>query len=95
MSTPIEQVDGPQVGAEGHLPQRRFLLRHHVPLIGLKLDLFTPMFAMSRISGWSGPLLEQLGDNRLYRPAAKYVGPHDQRYVPMDKHGVVQSVSSF
>ena len=53
--------------------------------IGLKLDLFTPMFAMSRIAGWAGHIIEQLSDNRLYRPGAKYVGPHDVAYTPIDR----------
>ena len=44
------------------------------------------MFVVSRIGGWRGHVLEQLDGNRLFRPSrAKYVGPHDQRYIPIDK----------
>ena len=54
--------------------------------LGIELDLFTPIFAVSRISGWTAHVMEQLGDNRLIRPRADYVGPaYPQRYVPIDR----------
>ena len=43
--------------------------------LGIDLDLFTPVFAVSRISGWTAHVLEQLSDNRLIRPRAEYTGP--------------------
>jgi citrate synthase len=53
--------------------------------LGLALDLFTPLFAVSRISGWAAHVIEQLDDNRLIRPRADYIGPtYPQKYVPMD-----------
>jgi citrate synthase len=52
--------------------------------LGLDVDLFTPIFAVSRISGWTAHVIEQLDDNRLIRPRAEYVGPkYPNRYVPM------------
>jgi citrate synthase len=46
--------------------------------------LFTPIFAVSRISGWTAHVIEQLDDNRLIRPRADYVGPtYPQKYVPV------------
>ena len=49
--------------------------------LGIDVDLFTPVFAVSRISGWTAHVLEQLADNRLIRPRAEYVGPeYRQRY---------------
>src|ERR1700726_1135462 len=52
--------------------------------MGIDVDLFTPVFAVSRISGWTAHVIEQLDDNRLIRPRADYVGPaYPQRYVPM------------
>jgi citrate synthase len=52
--------------------------------LGVDVDLFTPVFAVSRISGWTAHVIEQLDDNRLIRPRADYVGPaYPQRYVPM------------
>jgi citrate synthase len=53
--------------------------------LGIDVDLFTPIFAVSRISGWSAHVIEQLDDNRLIRPRADYVGPsYPQHYVPME-----------
>ncbi len=54
--------------------------------LGIDIDLFTPIFAVSRISGWTAHVMEQLNDNRLIRPRAEYVGPaYPNRYVPIDK----------
>jgi 2-methylcitrate synthase len=54
--------------------------------LGFKIDLFTPIFAVSRISGWTAHVLEQYANNRLIRPRADYVGPpYPQRYVPIDQ----------
>lgn len=54
--------------------------------LGIDIDLFTPIFAVSRISGWTAHVMEQLNDNRLIRPRADYVGPqYPQKYVPVDK----------
>lgn len=47
-------------------------------------DLFTPIFAISRVSGWTAHILEQYADNRLIRPRAEYVGPVNQTYIPID-----------
>jgi citrate synthase len=55
---------------------------YHV--LGIDVDLFTPIFAVSRISGWTAHVIEQLDDNRLIRPRADYLGPrYPQRYVPI------------
>ena len=43
--------------------------------LGIDIDLFTPIFAVSRVSGWAAHVIEQLGDNRLIRPRAEYQGP--------------------
>jgi len=55
---------------------------YHV--LGIDIDLFTPIFAVSRICGWTAHVLEQLSDNRLIRPRADYIGPeYPQHYVPI------------
>jgi citrate synthase len=57
---------------------------YHV--LGIDEDLFTPIFAVSRISGWAAHVIEQLDDNRLIRPRAEYIGPeYPNRYVPIDR----------
>jgi 2-methylcitrate synthase len=54
--------------------------------LGIDLDLFTLVFAVSRISGWTAHVIEQLDDNRLIRPRADYVGPqYPARYVPIEQ----------
>jgi citrate synthase len=54
--------------------------------LGIDVDLFTPVFAVSRIGGWTAHVIEQLGDNRLIRPRADYIGPaYPQHYVPVDR----------
>jgi len=53
--------------------------------LGIHTDLFTPIFAVSRISGWTAHVLEQYANNRLIRPRADYTGPdYPQRYVPVE-----------
>ncbi len=51
----------------------------------LPTDLFTPIFAISRIVGWTAHILEQWSDNRLIRPRAEYTGPIDLKYVPLEQ----------
>jgi len=54
--------------------------------LGLDVDLFTPVFAVSRISGWTAHVIEQLDDNRLIRPRADYIGPeYPNKYVAMEQ----------
>src|SRR6266571_3355852 len=54
--------------------------------LGIDVDMFTPVFAVSRISGWTAHVIEQLDDNRLIRPRADYVGPaYPQHYIPIDR----------
>jgi citrate synthase len=55
-------------------------------MLGIDLDLFTPIFAVSRISGWAAHVIEQLDDNRLIRPRAEYIGPeYPVRYTAIEK----------
>ncbi len=56
-------------------------------VMGIPLDLYTPIFAVSRVSGWCAHVLEQHADNRLIRPRADYVGHMDRRWVPVRKRG--------
>ncbi|MEO8538968.1 MAG: citrate/2-methylcitrate synthase, partial [bacterium] len=54
-------------------------------MLGIPSDLYTPIFAMSRITGWTAHLLEQYADNRLVRPNALYEGAANRQYVTVDK----------
>jgi citrate synthase len=55
--------------------------------MGIPTDLFTPIFACSRISGWTAHVLEQYENNRLIRPRAEYVGPRGLKYNPIGERG--------
>jgi len=56
--------------------------------LGIDIDLYTPIFAISRVSGWTAHVIEQLDDNRLIRPRAEYIGPaYPSPYIPMDERG--------
>jgi citrate synthase len=55
--------------------------------MNIPTELFTPIFALSRVSGWTAHVIEQLKDNRLIRPDADYVGPDKVEYVPIEKRG--------
>jgi citrate synthase len=56
--------------------------------LGIPVDLFTPIFAISRMSGWTAHILEQYRNNRLIRPRAEYTGkPDGQPWVPLDQRG--------
>ena len=54
-------------------------------MMGIPTDLFTPVFAVSRVSGWTAHILEQYADNRLIRPRAEYIGEKNVPYVPIDQ----------
>ncbi len=54
-------------------------------MLGIPTELFTPVFALSRVSGWTAHILEQYGHNRLIRPRAEYIGKPPRAYVSIDK----------
>jgi citrate synthase len=70
---------------KGLLPNVDFYSASVYTYLGMPRDLFTPIFAVSRVSGWIAHILEQYADNRLIRPRAEYVGPQARAYVPMNE----------
>jgi citrate synthase len=80
MSKTIEEF----ILKEKHLyPNVDFYSASTYYLMGIPLDLYTPIFAMSRVSGWVAHILEQYSNNRLIRPMAEYIGVIDQKYIPL------------
>src|SRR6204780_2006416 len=57
-------------------------------MLGIDIDLYTPIFAVSRISGWAAHVIEQMDDNRLIRPRAEYIGPvYPSHWIPIEERG--------
>ena len=82
MSEKIEKI---MHDKKGMYPNVDFYSASTYYLMGIPLDLYTPIFAVSRISGWTGHILEQYGNNKLIRPRAEYIGKRDQKYVPINE----------
>ena len=80
MSRKVEEV---MMREKGLYPNVDFYSASTYYMMGIPLDLYTPIFAISRISGWAGHVLEQYADNKLIRPRAEYVGARGARYVPI------------
>jgi citrate synthase len=54
--------------------------------LGIPVELYTPIFAVSRVSGWTAHILEQYANNRLIRPRTEYIGPaYPQHVLPIDQ----------
>ncbi len=83
MSKRIEAIMHEAVAAKGIYPNVDFYSATTYASLGLDLDLFTCIFAMSRMAGWTGHCIEQLDGNKLIRPHAEYTGPHGVPYVPV------------
>lgn len=81
ISVKVEQLVTAQKGLK---PNVDFYSASVYTILGIPRDLFTPIFAISRLSGWTAHILEQLEDNRLIRPRAEYTGATNQKYVPIE-----------
>jgi len=80
MSQRIEQL---MLEKKGMHPNVDFYSASTYYLMDIPLDLFTPIFAVSRISGWTGHILEQYANNKLIRPRAEYIGQRGLKYKPI------------
>jgi citrate synthase len=83
MSRRIEQL---VTGEKKLYPNVDFYSASTYYTLGIPIDLFTPIFAVSRVSGWTAHCLEQYANNRLIRPRTDYIGPsYPQTFLPLDQ----------
>ncbi len=75
----------PNLGQKGVYPNVDFYSGIVYQALGVPRDLFTPVFAVARVAGWLSHWLEQVKNNRIFRPEQVYVGKHDVHYVPLEK----------
>ncbi|HQR13837.1 MAG TPA: citrate synthase [Nitrospira sp.] len=81
----VEQLASERLQGKGIYPNVDFYSGIIYDKMGIEVDLFTPLFAMARVSGWLAHWLEQLRENKLYRPDQIYSGEHDRHYVPIER----------
>ncbi|MCA9603069.1 MAG: citrate (Si)-synthase, partial [Myxococcales bacterium] len=89
----LEKQMAELVGHKGVYPNVDFYSGIVYQKMGIPTDVFTPVFAMARVSGWVAHLLEQLEDNRIFRPNQIWVGQQDRTFVPMDERGRPKATS--
>jgi citrate synthase len=82
MSTDMERV---VLEVKGLYPNVDFFAASVYHALGIPTDLFTPVFAVSRMAGWTAHVIEQHLDNRLIRPDSEYIGVRDQKWVALDE----------
>ncbi|MGH2663131.1 MAG: citrate/2-methylcitrate synthase [Actinomycetota bacterium] len=80
-----ERIEKVVMDAKGLYPNVDFYAASVYHSLGIPTDLFTCVFAASRISGWTAHVREQLADNRLIRPESDYIGPRNQTYVNIEE----------
>jgi len=80
-----QQIEKVVMDEKGLYPNVDFYAASVYRSINIPTDLFTTVFAASRVSGWTAHVREQLADNRLIRPESDYIGPQDQTYVPLEE----------
>ena len=83
----LERQMAELVGGKGIYPNVDFYSGIVYQKLGIPTDLFTPIFAISRVAGWIAHLLEQLEGNRIFRPSQIWVGEADRDFVPIDDRG--------
>lgn len=85
MSRIVERTFQPTVAAKGVYPNVDFYSASTYHMMGIPDDLFTPIFACSRVVGWTTHIMQQYANNRIFRPSSDYVGPQNLKWVPVEK----------
>ncbi|ROO25839.1 bifunctional 2-methylcitrate synthase/citrate synthase [Salinisphaera japonica] len=82
-----ERLEQTMLDEKGMFPNADFYHATAYHFLGIPTELFTPIFVISRLTGWGAHIFEQRADNRLIRPSADYVGPEIQEFVPIENRG--------
>jgi citrate synthase len=85
LAVELEKVMAHLLGSKGIYPNVDYYSGIIYQALGIPRDLFTPIFAMARVAGWLAHWLEQVQNNRIFRPEQIYVGKMDQPYVPLEQ----------
>ncbi|HSJ50823.1 MAG TPA: citrate/2-methylcitrate synthase [Actinomycetota bacterium] len=82
-----ERIEEVAFNEKGLNPNVDFYAASVYHVLGIPTDLMTPIFAIARMAGWTAHVREQYADNRIIRPDSDYVGPRNQRWVPIEQRG--------
>src|SRR6516165_8264075 len=85
LAVELERIAAGIYGPKGVYPNVDYFSGVVYEALGIPTDLFTPIFAIARVAGWLAHWLEQIKNNRIFRPEQVYVGKHDVPYVPLEK----------